>query len=54
MAIFNDPCALSAQVAPKYLKYQPTKMLINKKVFFFKRFDGNELTEQQKLNVFYG
>ena len=36
MAIFNDPCALSAQVAPKYLKYQPTKMLINKKVFFQK------------------
>jgi hypothetical protein len=53
METFNDPCALSAQVASKYLAYQQTKMLTKKKVFF-KRFDGNKLTVQQKLNIFYG
>jgi hypothetical protein len=36
MGTFNDPCALSAQVAPKYLTYQQTKMLTNKKDFFSK------------------
>jgi hypothetical protein len=36
METFNNPCALSAQVAPKYLTYQQTKMLTNKKVFFSK------------------
>jgi len=52
MGTLNDPCALSAQVAPKYLTYQQTKMLNNKKVFF-KQFNGAQLIEQQKLKVFY-
>jgi len=37
MGTFNDPCVLSAQVAPKYLTYQQTKMLTNKKVFVFSK-----------------
>jgi len=46
MGALNDPCGLSAQVAPKYLTYQQTKMLTKKEGFFFlKRFDGNQLIE---------
>jgi hypothetical protein len=47
MGTFNDPCALFAQVAPKYLTYQQTKMLTKKQTFFSKLSDGNEFVEHK-------